>query len=70
MNEYLMEISCDEFITSDLSDEENMYVQAYLKVHNNRKNKTQKENIYNEGIYNDFYSTESKAATQRGIYHC
>lgn len=69
MNEYLYEISCDDFCTSDLSDEEIMYVQAYSKVHTNRKNKIQKENMYNEGICHSVYGSESKAATQRGIYH-
>lgn len=67
MNEYLYEISCDDFCTSDLSDEEMIYVQAYSKVHTNRKNKIQKENMYNEGICNGIYGSESKAATQRGI---
>lgn len=54
MNEYLMELLLQ--MEKELSDEEIMYVQAYYKVHTNRKNKIKKENIYNEErIYNDFY---------------
>lgn len=67
MNEYLVEMTSYPN-GEEVNDEELIYVIANKKLHTNRKIK--KENIYNEGIYNDFYSTESKAATQRGIYHC
>ena len=52
MNEYLYEIK--GWVQSDLplEDEEIIYVQAYQRVHTNRKNKIKKENIYNEGICN------------------
>lgn len=69
MNEYLYEIRGAESGTSDLSDEEMIYVQAYSKVHTNRKNKIQKENIYNEGICHSIYGSESETASQRGFYH-
>lgn len=67
MNEYLMELLLQ--MEKELSDEEIIYVQAYQRVHTNRKNKIKKENIYNEGICHSVYGSESETATQRGIYH-
>lgn len=67
MNEYLYEIKVPSW-PLDLSDEEMIYVQAYSKVHTNRKNKIQKENIYNEGICHSVYGSESKATySKRGL---
>ncbi len=43
MNEYLYEIACDGFVTTDLTDEEIMYVMANEKLRNNRKKNNQKE---------------------------
>lgn len=69
MNEYLYEIKGWVQFDLPLEDEEMIYVQAYQRVHTNRKNKIKKENIYNEGICNSIYGSESEAATQRGFYH-
>lgn len=55
MDEYLYEISGIENYDSDLSDEENMIIAAYRKVRTNNKKKNQKENLYHEGLHNDFY---------------
>lgn len=53
MNEYLYEISCDDFCTGDLSDEEIIYVTANEKLHTNRKKRFQKE-ILEHGKESDY----------------
>ena len=53
MNEYLYEISCDDFCTSDLSDEEIMCVIANEKMHTNRKKRFQKE-VLEHGKESDY----------------
>lgn len=49
MNEYLYEITCDEFVTTDLSDEEIIYIVTNEKLHVNRKKKNKSKNIYCKG---------------------
>ena len=53
MNEYLYEISCDDFCAGDLSDEEIMYVTANEKLHTNKKKRFQKE-ILGHGKESDY----------------
>lgn len=53
MNEYLYEMGCDDFVTSDLSDEEIIYVTANEKLHTNRKKRFQKE-ILEHGKESDY----------------
>ena len=49
MNDYLYEITCDEYVTTDLSDEKIIYVVANEKLHVNRKKKNKSRNIYCKG---------------------
>ncbi|MDE6622440.1 MAG: hypothetical protein K2K74_18505 [Lachnospiraceae bacterium] len=49
MNEYLYEITCDESVTTNLSDEEIIHVVANEKSHANRKKKIKNRNIYCKG---------------------
>ena len=51
MNEYLYEITCDESVTTDLSDEEIVYVVAEEKLHANRKKKFKSRKGNTEKIY-------------------
>lgn len=51
MNEYLYEITCDEFSVSDLSDEEIIYVVVSEKLHANRKKKFKSRKGNTEKIY-------------------
>ena len=68
MNEYLYDLTSFPF-GEEVNEEEMMYVTANEKLRTNRKNKNQKENIYNEGIYHNFYGTESETTTKRWIHH-
>ena len=51
MNEYLVEIGCDDFDTSDLLDEEIVYVVANGKIHASRKKKFKSRKGNTEKIY-------------------
>lgn len=53
MNEYLYEIGCDDFFTSNLSDEEIMIEVSNRKLHTNRKKNKKENDIYGkESNYN------------------
>lgn len=50
-DEYLYEITCNEYATTDLSDEKIIYVVANEKLHVNRKKKNKSRNIYCKGDF-------------------